>query len=65
MNNQYEEERKWFHRDWLCCIPLNIVSSSDGYDYPEHVVESNKNDTTNWKKIKTKMMERMNIFLYW
>ena len=34
-----------------CCIRVDGAWTCRGYDYPEHVVEWIKNDTTNWKKI--------------
>ena len=51
MNNQYEEARVWYDENWPCCIRLDIDWSCRGYDYPEHVVEWIKNDTTNWRKL--------------
>ena len=49
--NKYEEAREWYDANWPCCIRVDIEWTCDGYDYPEHVVEWIKNDTTNWKKI--------------
>jgi hypothetical protein len=49
--NKYEEARVWYDANWPCCIRVDIEWTCDGYDYPEHVVEWIKNDTTNWKKI--------------
>jgi len=49
--NKYEEAREWYDANWPCCIRVDIEWTCRGYDYPEHVVEWIKNDTTNWKKI--------------
>jgi hypothetical protein len=49
--NKYEEAREWYDANWPCCIRVDIVWTCRGYDYPEHVVEWIKNDTTNWKKL--------------
>ena len=51
MNSQYETSRAWFNENWPCCIRVDIEWTCYGYDYPDHVIEWIKNDSTNWRKI--------------